>query len=140
MPYADTLTVRGGTAPYTFLVVAGTLPTGLTLNSSTGIISGTPSDTGNVQVQIRATGTTGGNETKTITFRIAPAPYLSGDANHSGSISISDAVYLIAYIFAGGPAPDPLAAGDANCNGTITISDVVYLINYIFAGGPAPCQ
>ncbi len=31
--------------------------------------------------------------------------YLSGDADNSGSISISDAVFLINYIFAGGPAP-----------------------------------
>ncbi len=65
--------------------------------------------------------------------------YVCGDADGSGAISISDAVYLINYIFAGGPAPNPLLAGDADCNGLVTISDAVYLINYIFAGGPAPC-
>ena len=48
-------------------------------------------------------------------------------------------MYLINYIFNGGPAPVSLAAGDANCTGTITISDAVYLIQFIFAGGPAPC-
>lgn len=62
-----------------------------------------------------------------------------GDADGSGAISISDAVYLINYIFAGGPAPHPLLAGDADFSGLVTISDAVYLINYIFAGGPAPC-
>ncbi len=67
------------------------------------------------------------------------APYLSGDANGDGFVSISDAVYLITYIFGGGPAPEPLGAGDADCSGLITISDAVYLINYIFAGGPPPC-
>ncbi len=66
--------------------------------------------------------------------------FICGDANHSGGVNISDAVYLIQYIFSGGPAPNPLVAGDANCNGTINISDVVYLINYIFTGGPAPCS
>ncbi len=65
--------------------------------------------------------------------------YLCGDANWSGSVNISDAVYLIAYIFSGGPAPSPLLAGDANCSGTVNISDAVYLIAYIFSGGPAPC-
>ena len=50
-----------------------------------------------------------------------------------------DAVYLIAYIFAGGLPPNPLTAGDANCNGAVNISDAVYLIAYIFAGGRAPC-
>jgi hypothetical protein len=65
--------------------------------------------------------------------------YICGDANGSGSVNISDAVSLIAYIFSGGPAPNPLAAGDANCSGSINVSDAVYLIAYIFAGGPAPC-
>ncbi|MCC6964320.1 MAG: PQQ-dependent sugar dehydrogenase [candidate division Zixibacteria bacterium] len=62
-----------------------------------------------------------------------------GDADGSLAVSISDAVYLINYIFAGGPAPDPLLSGDADCSGALSISDAVYLINYIFAGGPAPC-
>jgi hypothetical protein len=62
-----------------------------------------------------------------------------GDADGNGIVNISDAVYLISYIFSGGPPPDPLAAGDADCNGIVNISDAVYLISYIFGGGPAPC-
>jgi hypothetical protein len=62
-----------------------------------------------------------------------------GDADGSESIDISDAVFLINYIFNDGAAPDPLLAGDADCSGSIDISDVVYLINYIFNDGPAPC-
>ena len=65
--------------------------------------------------------------------------YLCGDANGDRTVNISDAVYLIAYIFSGGPAPSPLLAGDANCSGSINISDAVYLIAYIFSGGPQPC-
>jgi hypothetical protein len=63
---------------------------------------------------------------------------LCGDANNDDSIDISDAVYLIQYIFAGGPAPNPLCSGDANGDGSVDISDCVYLIQYIFGGGPAP--
>ncbi|MGB5137520.1 MAG: dockerin type I repeat-containing protein, partial [Candidatus Zixiibacteriota bacterium] len=63
---------------------------------------------------------------------------ICGDADCTGIITISDAVYLINYIFAGGPAPCTPTAGDADGTGIITISDAVYLINYIFAGGPAP--
>ena len=65
--------------------------------------------------------------------------YICGDANGEGNVDISDAVYLISYIFSGGPAPSPLLAGDANCDSTVDISDVVYLIAYIFSGGPVPC-
>jgi hypothetical protein len=66
------------------------------------------------------------------------ASYVPGDMNHDGQVNITDAVYGITYIFAGGPAPNPLGAGDVDCNGFVNISDVVYLINYIFSGGPAP--
>ncbi len=63
-----------------------------------------------------------------------------GDADGSGNVTISDAVYLILYIFSGGPAPNPLMSGDADCSGIVNISDAVYLINYIFSGGAAPCS
>ncbi|ATQ44118.1 putative Ig domain-containing protein [Caulobacter mirabilis] len=39
--YSDTITATGGTAPYSFTVTAGTLPTGLSLDGATGVISGT---------------------------------------------------------------------------------------------------
>jgi hypothetical protein len=62
-----------------------------------------------------------------------------GDANGSGGVDIDDVVYLIAYIFQGGPAPqNEICCGDANGSGGVDIDDVVYLIAYIFQGGPAP--
>jgi len=74
----------------------------------------------------------------TLTIDNQPA-HKCGDADGEGTINIADAVFLIAYIFSGGPAPVPLAAGDADCDGVITIADAVYLIEYIFSHGPAPC-
>ncbi|MFH2056298.1 MAG: dockerin type I repeat-containing protein [bacterium] len=65
--------------------------------------------------------------------------YLPGDANGDEIVNITDAVFLISYIFSEGPAPDPLAAGDANCDEVVNITDAVYLIEYIFNEGPAPC-
>lgn len=66
-------------------------------------------------------------------------PPTCGDANSDGNIDISDVVYLIAYIFSGGPAPNPLEYGNVNCDSGIDISDVVYMISYIFSSGFAPC-
>jgi len=68
-----------------------------------------------------------------------------GDANDDGGVDISDAVFLIAYIFSGGAAPHDCnytnGMGDANADGGVDISDAVYLIAYIFSGGAAPhCQ
>lgn len=62
-----------------------------------------------------------------------------GDADNSGAVSVSDAVYLINFIFAGGPRPQVEGSGDADCSGSLSISDAVYVINFIFAGGPPSC-
>lgn len=64
----------------------------------------------------------------------------SGDVNGNCLVTISDVVYLIAYIFSGGPPPIPCESGDVNCSDSITVSDVVHLINFIFGGGPPPCD
>ena len=45
------------------------------------------------------------NGPSNVWWRPAPNPLSSGDADCSGAISISDAVYLIQYIFSGGPMP-----------------------------------
>jgi hypothetical protein len=64
-----------------------------------------------------------------------------GNANGYGdpAVDIDDLVYLINYVFGGGPAPIPLlCCGNANGSGDVDIDDIVYLINYVFSGGPAP--
>ncbi|MCC6963511.1 MAG: VCBS repeat-containing protein [candidate division Zixibacteria bacterium] len=75
-----------------------------------------------------------------LTFLVNSLDWIRGDADGDGSIAISDAVYLVNYIFAGGPVPAPITSGDPDCSGAISISDGIYLINYIFGGGPAPCE
>jgi len=41
-PYSQTLVASGGTLPYHWSVISGTLPPGLTLDASSGILQGTP--------------------------------------------------------------------------------------------------
>jgi serine protease AprX len=65
--------------------------------------------------------------------------YLTGDANGNGKIDLADAVYLVNYLYIGGPAPDPFILGDVNCDDLADLADVVYLVNYLFEGGPEPC-
>lgn len=56
VPYSEQLTAAGGTAPYTFSLIVGTLPEGLSL-STAGLIAGTPAvgSSGSHTVGIRAT-------------------------------------------------------------------------------------
>ncbi len=57
--YSQTMTASGGVAPYTFTVFAGALPTGLSLNSITGVISGSPQGSGLFSFTIQATDANG---------------------------------------------------------------------------------
>jgi hypothetical protein len=85
-----------------------------------------------------ANDSTGYSEVFTFGRKLAPT-WMCGDADGNKMVNISDAVWLISYVFSGGPAPEPLVAGDVDCNGMVNITDAVYLIAYIFGGGAAPC-
>jgi hypothetical protein len=63
---------------------------------------------------------------------------IRGDANGSGTINVSDASYLMAYLNGLGPAPPCFEEGDVNGSGTISIADVTYLMAYLKSIGPAP--
>lgn len=52
--YSATLTAIGGSPPYTWYVIEGALPTGLSLSSS-GSITGIPTTTGTFSFRIQAT-------------------------------------------------------------------------------------
>ena len=57
--YSATLTATNGTAPYSFSVSGGSLPTGLTLNPTTGVISGTPTVSAPFPITIAITDASG---------------------------------------------------------------------------------
>lgn len=61
---------------------------------------------------------------------------LVADGNGDGVTDVADVIYLIQYLFAGGPAP--LGDADGNGDGAVNVADVFYLINYLFGGGPPP--
>jgi len=63
-----------------------------------------------------------------------------GDVNGDEIVNIGDVVYLVSYLYKGGPAPDPEWVGDANSDGITNIGDVVYLASYLYKGGPPPCE
>ena len=142
--YSYQFSALGGVAPYNWTFFGGDIPSGCSFASGTGAVTGTPTLAATFYLTVAVSDASFPAKVDTLStaFTIsANSPnFVCGDANGNGSISISDAVGLVFYIFAGGTPPSPIAAGDANCDLAISISDVVFLINYIFAGGAAPCS
>lgn len=65
--------------------------------------------------------------------------YLPGDATGDWQANIGDAVYLVTYVFRGGPPPaEPRWRANANGDGAINVGDAVYIVGYVFRGGPRP--
>ena len=69
-PYVQPLLVLGAAGTYTHTAVSP-LPTGLVLDPATGVVSGTPINTGSIAVSIQASDTSGNTVVSNITFNIA---------------------------------------------------------------------
>jgi len=70
--YSSTLAVTGGTAPFTWVLIGGILPTGLSLDASTGVVSGNPTTAGNSTLDFIVTDSTGQTTTGAVLFAIHP--------------------------------------------------------------------
>ena len=70
LAYSQTLAATGGKTPYTWGILSGTLPAGLSLNSGTGVISGTPTTAGTSNFTIQVTDTNGATSSRALSITI----------------------------------------------------------------------
>ena len=56
--YGSNVSATGGTTPYSWSIISGSLPSGVTLDSGTGLISGTPGTFGTFNFTVRVTDST----------------------------------------------------------------------------------
>ena len=68
-PYNQTVSASGGTAPYSYTVLSGSLPPGLSLGSGGGI-TGTPSAAGAYSFTVQATDATPNTGTRAYTINV----------------------------------------------------------------------
>jgi hypothetical protein len=69
-PYSATLVNTGGLAPFTWNLTVGSLPAGVTLNTTTGVISGTPTSPGNNNFTVQVTDALNGTDTQALSLQV----------------------------------------------------------------------
>ena len=112
--YNQALAATGGLPPYTWSLVSGSLPSGLTLNSS-GVITGTASRSG----------------TASFTINVVGSDSLSSSSNFSLTILSAFAAWR-----GGRFTPTEISSGLANATGDFDHDGVPNLLEYAFGGNP----
>jgi len=129
--YSQTFSAAGGTAPYTYAVSTGTLPAGLSLNASTGVLSGTPTTLGSSTFTVKATDSSTGtgapyNGTRSYTITvgqvIGTAPAITATTMSTAPITLHATANATGGPFSSIAIVSPPASGTAVVNGL----DIVY--------------
>ncbi len=134
-PYpSTTLGASGGLPPYSWAITVGSLPAGLSLNSSTGAITGTPtgpSATANFTAQV--TDSTNAKQTGSFSITVNPAlvitstslPGATAGANYSTNLSATGGVTPYNWTISAGSLPTGMNLSGNTISGTPTTAGTV---------------
>ncbi len=99
--YSQLLAGTGGIGPYAWSVTTGTLPAGLTLNSATGVISGTPTGSGST-FTVTLTDANGKKATQSYTVAVVVGPSITPASLPTGEVGV---LYSQTLTGSGGTGP-----------------------------------
>ncbi|WP_414157974.1 putative Ig domain-containing protein [Pseudomonas sp. BNK-45] len=117
--YNQTVTATGGTTPYTYAISAGSLPAGLSLNTSSGVISGTPTVSGTFNLTVTATDANSATGSRAYTLQINGLPPVANAV--SATVAANSSANPITLNITGGAASS-VAIATAASHGTATAS------------------
>lgn len=103
VPYTHTFPATGGTPPYTFEISAGSFPDGLSLDTTTGVASGTPTLAGIFLFTVQVTDSDFTTASVDCSITIIPAP-LSGGCGSPPAATVGEA-YTHTFPAEGGVPP-----------------------------------
>ncbi len=100
--YSSSLVATGGIPPLAWSIAAGALPGGLTLNTSSGVLSGTPSAAGSFTFTARVADSAGTTAVRSFTITITAALAITTASCPNATVEIA---YSCALAAAGGTTP-----------------------------------
>jgi len=135
--YSQTVSASGGTSPYSFSVTLGSLPTGLVLNTTSGVVSGTPTAVGTFNFTIKATDSSAaGPFTGTQAYSVTiAAPTLSALPTNPPAPTVG-AAYSQTFTPSGGTAPYTYSISAGALPSGLTLSSSGILSGTATSGGP----
>ncbi len=97
-PYTGQFLAIGGTAPYTYQVTAGNVPPELSLDNLTGVLSGTPLQSGSYTFTVTVTDAASGTSSDTVTIEVfqVDEDFETGDFNRWPWSTGGDAPWFVA--------------------------------------------
>jgi hypothetical protein len=103
--YSYSLQASGGTSPYHWSVSSGSLPAGLSLNASNGLISGAPTAAGSSTFSIAVTDSSSPSQSKSAQLAITIAPPQLTFTPSAAPSGVTGIAYSYSLSAAGGTSP-----------------------------------
>lgn len=124
--YSQTISLAGGTSPITWSVSSGSLPPGLSLNSGTGVVSGTLTAIGSYSFTIKATDSTGASTTKALSIQVSSEMVIT---TATLSDATKDSLYSATLAASGGRTPYSWSVSEGALPGGLTLAGATGIIS-----------
>ncbi|WP_348263886.1 putative Ig domain-containing protein [Telmatobacter sp. DSM 110680] len=124
--YTTSLTAAGGVTPYSWSIASGSLPAGLNISPTTGVISGTPTSPGTSTFVVQVQDSTTAVATATASITVVSPLTLVGGPQPEGTVGVA---YTTSFVASGGVTPYAWSVVAGSLPAGLTISPTTGVIS-----------